>query len=182
MNENQKTEKNPDQMGKIPDDLKRDTEEFIRLEANVIERVTVAVKAGKFTVYEWHRFLVSVAEKSGLPDHHVDNLRAVIMICEDNARRMNSDVPMPGITGEIKHQGGVNDEGPDTPMRTKLDAKILRDINAPRIHQKCPVCDGQGTVSKPPWVDGDVTHWVDGQARGHTCKRCNGIGTIEVES
>ena len=45
------------------------------------------------------------------------------------------------------------------------------------IWQKCPVCDGQGIVSKPPYIAGDVNKWVDITAV-HTCHACNGAGII----
>ena len=44
--------------------------------------------------------------------------------------------------------------------------------------QKCPVCDGTGLVSKPPWVAGDQTQWTTSSAGPWPCKRCNGIGTL----
>ena len=42
----------------------------------------------------------------------------------------------------------------------------------------CPLCGGQGTVSKPPWVDGDIHQWVSGSSGGYTCKVCGGKGYI----
>lgn len=43
--------------------------------------------------------------------------------------------------------------------------------------QKCPVCDGQGVVSRPPGFPGDAECWVsDGTC--HTCRVCNGSGII----
>ena len=42
----------------------------------------------------------------------------------------------------------------------------------------CPKCSGQGTVSKPPFVDGDVNNWVDDCCGGYTCKVCNGSGYL----
>lgn len=45
------------------------------------------------------------------------------------------------------------------------------------IPHKCPVCDGQGIVSKPPWVAGDQEIWVD-NVTSHPCKACNGTGII----
>ena len=44
----------------------------------------------------------------------------------------------------------------------------------------CPLCRGQGTVSKPPYIDGDVHEWTDGVCGGYTCKMCNGSGYIRV--
>lgn len=47
--------------------------------------------------------------------------------------------------------------------------------------QKCPVCDGAGLVSKPPWVADDVQEWVDILVGLYPCKACNGIGIVYVE-
>jgi len=38
---------------------------------------------------------------------------------------------------------------------------------------KCPKCDGQGTVSKPPYVAGDVHQWSSTSAV-FPCNVCNG--------
>lgn len=42
----------------------------------------------------------------------------------------------------------------------------------------CPKCNGQGTVSMPPWVDGDVPYWVDTGTGSYTCPVCGGVGYI----
>jgi DnaJ-class molecular chaperone len=42
----------------------------------------------------------------------------------------------------------------------------------------CPKCNGQGIVSTPPWLDGDVHFYVDNVSGGYTCKVCGGIGYI----
>ena len=39
--------------------------------------------------------------------------------------------------------------------------------------QLCPKCNGQGTVSKPPWVAGDVHQWTASQT-SFTCDVCLG--------
>jgi len=44
--------------------------------------------------------------------------------------------------------------------------------------QKCPKCDGQGIVSKPPYVAGDVHEWSSTSAV-HTCNVCNGAKIIK---
>jgi len=46
------------------------------------------------------------------------------------------------------------------------------------IYQKCPKCDGQGTVSKPPWVDGDVNEWISTTTGGYQCDICYGAKII----
>ena len=46
------------------------------------------------------------------------------------------------------------------------------------IYQLCPKCNGQGTVSKPPWVDGDVNEWIGSATGGYICDVCNGAKII----
>lgn len=46
--------------------------------------------------------------------------------------------------------------------------------------QKCPKCDGQGTVSKPPWVAGDVQQWQSSATTGYTCDVCHGAKIIRT--
>jgi len=46
------------------------------------------------------------------------------------------------------------------------------------IYQLCPKCNGQGTVSKPPWIDGDIFEWIDSSAGGYICNVCNGAKII----
>jgi DnaJ-class molecular chaperone len=47
---------------------------------------------------------------------------------------------------------------------------------------KCPVCRGQGTVSKPPHIAGDQDAWVSSDVGPYMCRACNGTGIIwEVE-
>lgn len=43
--------------------------------------------------------------------------------------------------------------------------------------QLCPKCNGQGLVSKPPWVPGDVFQWSS-TTTCHICNMCNGSGKI----
>lgn len=44
---------------------------------------------------------------------------------------------------------------------------------------KCPVCEGTGKVSRPPWVAGDVYEWVSSSSCGpYTCSACNGTGLV----
>jgi len=44
---------------------------------------------------------------------------------------------------------------------------------------KCPVCDGQGTVSKSSWVAGDQQSWASSGTETYPCWACGGTGTIE---
>lgn len=43
--------------------------------------------------------------------------------------------------------------------------------------QLCPKCDGQGSVSKPPYVPVDVDHWAS-SAVSFVCDVCNGAKII----
>lgn len=44
-------------------------------------------------------------------------------------------------------------------------------------YQLCPKCQGQGIVSKPPWVAADVESWTSDRPC-HTCDVCNGAKVI----
>jgi hypothetical protein len=46
------------------------------------------------------------------------------------------------------------------------------------VYHLCPLCKGQGIVSKPPWVAGDVDEWVSSNAGPYTCRVCQGAGII----
>ena len=44
--------------------------------------------------------------------------------------------------------------------------------------QKCPVCNGTGLVSRPPWVAGDVTGWSSTGTGPYPCRVCGGRGVL----
>jgi Ribonuclease G/E len=46
-------------------------------------------------------------------------------------------------------------------------------------YQLCPKCNGQGHVSKPSYVPGDVISWVDSQT-SHRCDVRNGEKIIRT--
>jgi len=50
------------------------------------------------------------------------------------------------------------------------------------VKQKCPVCDGTGLVTRPPWVAGDQPTWTDSQVGPYQCRACHGAGIIEAGS
>lgn len=50
------------------------------------------------------------------------------------------------------------------------------------MKQICPKCNGQGTVSKPPHIDGDVYEWIDNQAGGYKCNLCDGEMMIPLKT
>lgn len=47
-------------------------------------------------------------------------------------------------------------------------------------YQLCPKCNGQGHVSKPRWIAGDVYQWTD-TATSHLCWICNGAGVLHAD-
>ncbi len=42
----------------------------------------------------------------------------------------------------------------------------------------CPVCGGQGTVSKPLHIAGDQNEWLSSGTANHPCPACGGNGVI----
>lgn len=48
----------------------------------------------------------------------------------------------------------------------------------PRQPVKCPVCNGQGTVSRPPWTAGDQETWATSSVNIYKCCACDGSGLV----
>ena len=46
------------------------------------------------------------------------------------------------------------------------------------MYQKCPICDGTGLVSKPPWIAGDQDSWTCSGTGPYPCTACNGTGLL----
>lgn len=42
----------------------------------------------------------------------------------------------------------------------------------------CPVCNGAGTVSRPPWIAGDIQAWESTSTAVYECKACQGTGVL----
>lgn len=42
----------------------------------------------------------------------------------------------------------------------------------------CPKCNGQGIVSMPPWLAGDIPYWTGTGTGSYTCPVCGGAGYI----
>lgn len=55
--------------------------------------------------------------------------------------------------------------------------KVLESLS----YQKCPKCDGQGIVSKPPHLAGDINEWSSVDPV-HQCNLCNGNMVIPIEA
>lgn len=56
---------------------------------------------------------------------------------------------------------------------TSPEAKSYWEQQGGEEWQKCPKCDGQGTVSKPPYIPGDVNVWTS-TSMSHACDICEG--------
>lgn len=56
--------------------------------------------------------------------------------------------------------------------RDKIDT-LLSQSSLAVPYQLCPKCNGQGTVSKPPYVPGDVNSWTSSEAC-YQCDVCHG--------
>ena len=67
-----------------------------------------------------------------------------------------------------------------TMMRTYSESQ-LKEVKETKYipMQKCPKCDGQGIVSKPPWISGDQQTW-DSTSVNHQCDVCNGQKIIPM--
>lgn len=54
----------------------------------------------------------------------------------------------------------------------------FRPTGPPTTPHKCPVCDGSGKVSRPPWIAGDQQTWVSGSIEMYECRACTGTGIV----
>ena len=43
---------------------------------------------------------------------------------------------------------------------------------------KCPVCDGAGKVSRPPYIAGDQQSWASSGIKTYPCTSCGGTGIV----
>ena len=48
----------------------------------------------------------------------------------------------------------------------------------PTKPHKCPVCDGAGKISRPPWIAGDQNIWADTGTALYPCQACDGSGIV----
>jgi hypothetical protein len=54
-------------------------------------------------------------------------------------------------------------------------------LKAKLMSELCPLCKGQGHVSKPRHIAGDVNEWTD-SAASHQCWICGGSGILGLEA
>lgn len=46
------------------------------------------------------------------------------------------------------------------------------------IPHACPVCNGTGIVSRPPYVAGDIQFWSSTETVTYGCRACHGSGIV----
>ena len=69
----------------------------------------------------------------------------------------------------------------------EADVEKQRDEAAAELEIKaasvvlCPNCNGQRTVSRPPWVAGDVQEWNNTSLGPYGCPTCGAIGYVTPE-
>ncbi len=63
--------------------------------------------------------------------------------------------------------------------KTQKPANFGYTVLATVPYQLCPKCGGQGTISKPPYVAGDVHEWTS-SATSFTCDLCEGRKVIPM--
>lgn len=72
--------------------------------------------------------------------------------------------------GECKKCDGLRDC--EMSLRSMIDVQYYP-------FQICPKCNGQGIVSKPPYIAGDINKWSS-SAASFTCNLCNGAMVIPM--
>lgn len=53
-------------------------------------------------------------------------------------------------------------------------AELAPDTDRAKTPALCPKCDGQGRVSRPPWIPGDQPTWSSPGIHTYPCNLCNG--------
>ena len=68
--------------------------------------------------------------------------------------------------------------GCDLPVWTPIDGHNYGYAEVLPKPYTCPVCNGSGKVSRPPWIAGDVETWPTSSGKLYTCQACNGKGIV----
>jgi hypothetical protein len=109
---------------------------------------------------------------------------------DNDARGHAAESPMHGLMVLLRDHAAT----PGDALRTLLLrpweaaailAALTRQQSAPSQPQRwqaCPVCNGAGSVTRPPWVPGDVQTWYGGASAGHVCPTCKGARMLDVLS
>jgi hypothetical protein len=78
---------------------------------------------------------------------------------------------------------GVLERGPRPDPRDVLPARAAGPKPSGKMPFTCPVCNGAGTVSRPPSVAGDQAWWVASTGTDrYPCKACNANGIVWGEA
>jgi hypothetical protein len=59
------------------------------------------------------------------------------------------------------------------------DGNLHPSYSFTKMIEICPKCLGQGTVSMPPFIDGNILYWIDNVSGGYTCKVYGGMGYVK---
>ena len=66
----------------------------------------------------------------------------------------------------------------DTVQQMKKDRSAMS-VPSVSVPFACPVCHGQGTVSRPPYIAGDMPFWSGSTTNdSYPCRACDGTGII----
>lgn len=60
----------------------------------------------------------------------------------------------------------------------EFDPSAVQPVVSCLIPFRCPVCNGQGLVSRPPHIAGDVYRWSTSDCAPHPCRACGGTGIV----
>ena len=79
---------------------------------------------------------------------------------------------------KIHHKYGTS-ELANFEIQKLFDRIIESRLTIPNRKMLCPKCNGQGTLSKPPEIPGDIHEWTSGSS-SFTCNLCNGAMVIPI--
>jgi len=80
--------------------------------------------------------------------------------------------------GKIDNNGVCERCGTKTQTSSCYCARLI-DYESFVPYQICPKCNGQGIVSKPPWIAEDVNQWTSDSA-AYQCDLCGGTKVIPM--
>lgn len=102
--------------------------------------------------------------------------------CENCERRLSAGETFLDILGTGLSHIVAKRNGEDGPCGPVVDVSATERMADPtpanRSPHRCPVCDGAGTVSRPPHVAGDQWMWESSDVRVFECPACAGRGVL----
>ena len=129
------------------------------------------------------RALDIIRENLPACEDRVDHSGATLWTAADCLRQADAlEAEVARLTRELDEARALAKKTSEQCSETALERNALRADNE-RLRAepvKCPVCDGHGTVSRPPWVAGDQHSWPGSTAGGGPwpCRACGGIGIV----